>query len=107
MDVETLAALEGSIEKWERIVAGTGHDGGTTNCPLCQRFLMSTGTCAGCPVSQKTKSLGCFESPYARWVEFRKDHGNVRAISDFPEDAQIEATRLAQAELDFLKGLLP
>jgi hypothetical protein len=35
-----MKALDGSIEKWRKIVAGTGTDEGPDNCPLCQRYLV-------------------------------------------------------------------
>ena len=31
MDADTLRALRGSIEKWRRIVTGTGKDHGASN----------------------------------------------------------------------------
>ena len=43
MDKATREALLGSIEKWERIVAGTGEDRGTLNCPLCTKFYFEDG----------------------------------------------------------------
>jgi len=41
MDAETMAALKGSIAKWEAIVAGAGKDFGASNCPLCRKFLIA------------------------------------------------------------------
>jgi hypothetical protein len=119
MDAETLLALRGSIAKWEAIVAGTGIDGGSKNCPLCQKFNKeelgkryevdedgnSTDACEGCPVRDATGLDWCHGSPYraftdARW---RKVHETDEAF------AQRFALRgaHAQAELDFLKSLLP
>jgi hypothetical protein len=63
MDNQTLAALKGSIRKWENIAAGTGVDKGVFNCPLCKLFGAT--------------------------------HGDPERIA------------AAQAELDFLRSLLP
>ncbi len=41
MNNETLVALRGSIEKWEKIVGGSGVDGGIENCPLCKEFYIN------------------------------------------------------------------
>ena len=51
MDKATREALLGSIEKWRRIVAGTGEDLGWKNCPLCTMYYH--GGCEGCPVAEK------------------------------------------------------
>src|SRR5947209_6256825 len=52
MEAATLQALKGSIAKWEKIVAGTGADGGRADCPLCSLFYEYD--CAGCPVAAST-----------------------------------------------------
>ena len=54
MDTKTLTALKGSIAKWEAIVAGTGEDRGTENCPLCAAFYHHPKHCEGCPVERST-----------------------------------------------------
>ena len=61
MSPEVLAALRGSIEKWQGIVDGTVEDRGPMNCPLCLMFNPSViqgadraAGCAGCPVKLKT-----------------------------------------------------
>lgn len=96
MNAKTLKALKGSIEKWEKIVDGTGSDNGGENCQLCQMFL----SCDGCPVAEYTGDIGCHGSPWNKW----RDHFK----SDFPFYARGKKSRaLAQAELDFLKSLLP
>lgn len=109
MDQKTLTALQGSIEKWERIVAGTDIDRGGENCPLCKEFAdevdpVEDSFCYGCPVSAAVGQSECGGTPYAQfaqlvpWIAF----GESRGRATTPE--QIAA---AQAELDFLKGLLP
>lgn len=95
MDERTLAALKGSIAKWEAIVAGTGQDEGAANCPLCALFSHFVNPeaqrgCKGCPVQEETGLSGCDGSPYEECDEDR---------DDFKE--------MAAAELAFLKSLLP
>lgn len=86
MDDKTLEALKGSIKKWEGIVAGTIENQGALNCPLCQLFNTSD-ECDGCPVKERTGEDFCEGSPYYSYEQ--KVQGS------------------AQAELDFLKSLLP
>lgn len=84
MDPATLVALKGSIAKWEGIVAG-GPEG---DCPLCLMFFRGRpieDICVGCPVMERTGRRMCRGTPY--W-----DDTNPKQ---------------AQAELDFLKSLLP
>jgi len=85
MDAKTLEALKGSIAKWET-VRETLKQEGVTDCPLCQLFY--NNGCKGCPVSKKTRQINCCGTPFK---EFYKDPSVARA----------------QAELDFLKSLLP
>ena len=61
----TRTALEGSIRKWEKIVAGTGVDMADENCPLCQLFENCQDG-EGCPVDNETGD-GCAGSPYDDW----------------------------------------
>jgi hypothetical protein len=98
MDTRTLNALEGSIEKWQKIVERRGEDHGTANCPLCLRFI--SDTCEGCPVKDATGQGGCQGSPYAEWDTFMRNVG-VDHVFDS------ESLRLAQAELSFLISLHP
>lgn len=102
MPARTLEALKGSIAKWEAIVAGTGKDHGTSNCPLCAEFF--DDYCVGCPVRKKTGFSVCRQTPYKDWSSA------IRAkFSPFePATASTsELVALAQAELDFLRSLLP
>ena len=103
MNKETLKALEGSIEKWEKIVAGKELDLGWQNCPLCRRFLACIG---GCPVDIATRGAGCTRTPWTDWAIHHevahKDKKTMRVFKNCPE-----CKELAQAELDFLKSLLP
>lgn len=94
MNKRTLTALQGSITKWTKIVAGTTTDLGSDNCPLCKEFPL----CHECPVMKRTRMDECRNTPYIEW---ESEFGiNSRARSK-------RAKELAQAELDFLKSLLP
>ena len=86
MKKETRVALEGSIEKWEGIVAGTKLDAGIRNCPLCQLFYSKK--CFGCPIAKKSGCQECDNTPYD---EFRYK----------------ESKENAQKELNFLRLLRP
>lgn len=106
MDNETLKALRGSIAKWEAIVAGTETDKGAENCPLCQMFSPTyerlPDRCAGCPVRDETGIRGCVGSPYDTYSDLSDE---LNPESSDADRAAVKAA--AQAELDFLKSLLP
>jgi hypothetical protein len=96
MDEKTLIALKGSIAKWEGIVAGTVKDEGQDNCPLCQQFIDEG--CVACPVMGVTGHSGCWGSPYDDYAALEEGYGSE----------EYESVRdAAQAELDFLRSLLP
>ncbi len=78
-------ALQGSIKKWEGIVAGTVEDEGRINCPLCRLFIEEYD-CPACPVMVETKLFDCSGSPYA-------DYSDTHSVGD------------AKRELAFLKRL--
>ncbi len=96
MDEKTLTALKGSIAKWEGIVAGTVKDEGPDNCPLCKEFWHEG--CNGCPVMEATGNPSCDGTPYDDYASL--DDGEGSENYDSLESA-------AQAELDFLRSLLP
>jgi hypothetical protein len=97
VEAATLKALNGSITKWRRIVAGKLADGGHRNCPLCTLFF--DGGCRGCPVAAKTGKSACDDTPYRdQWVVVAGE--GLKAIEP-------EAIAAAQAELDFLISLRP
>lgn len=106
MDARTLKALEGSIEKWAAIAAGTDSNQGPYNCPLCMMFnecmidedYAGKPQCDGCPVKESTGQAGCQGTPYQRYEEAEDFDSNM------DED---DMKKLAQEELDFLKSLLP
>jgi hypothetical protein len=74
MNADTLVALKGSIAKWEAIVAGTGHDDGCENCPLCGMFANGYREddlpgCTGCPVAEAAGTSCCNNTPYDNYDE--------------------------------------
>lgn len=98
MAPEVLEALQGSIAKWERIVAGTGKDHGVDDCPLCQMFNTESAAyrpCRGCPVYEKSGRSLCSSTPYSDF-SYAKRNANKAGMAF-----------AAEAELDFLKSLLP
>ena len=98
MKAATLKALKGSIDKWKKIVAGTGVDNGAANCPLCNLFVDSE--CKGCPVAAKVKDYTCCSTPWIDWVLLHS-YG-------MPHKAKTAKQKTAaKAELKFLRSLLP
>jgi hypothetical protein len=102
MNQKVRKALEGSIKKWEKIVNGTGVDRGVENCPLCKIFY-DTSSCVGCPVYEKTGAKDCLRTPYTAWMQ----HHWENQYDDNFKVFDSKSTHLAQAELTFLKSLLP
>ncbi len=98
-DPLVVEAIEGSIQKWESILASTGKDEGGKNCPLCQNI----SGCDECPIRKKTGRSQCGKTPYAKWCSHQqKEHGVLN-------DRQIlcpECAKLAYEEVMFLKELL-
>ena len=108
MKATTHKALLGSIEKWEKIVARTGGDESTSNCPLCAVFYEEVNdefpdACAGCPVSTKTGKPYCDGSPYAAWAKIKYDE--EKSPHPWLADSD-KSRRAAKLELAFLKRLL-
>ncbi len=96
MDDITRAALEGSILKWEGIVAGIMKDEGRDNCPLCDLYWSLD--CSGCPVKARSGHAFCENTPYSHYV--RVAHADLFNIG--MSDLVVSA---AQEELDFLRSL--
>jgi hypothetical protein len=89
MNKLTLKALKGSIAKWEAIVAGTGKDEGSRNCPLCKRFsdLGCTKRSEQCPVKIKTGYGNCLGTPYYDTLDIKRDERELAFLrSLLPED---------------------
>jgi hypothetical protein len=117
MEPATRVALEGSIKKWADIVAGTGYDGMSGNCPLCQYAHgwwddenddAELDECHACPVYQRTGATDCGDTPYTDWVNHLRIRHNLRMWfgDDTKRTVQCDECRiLAQQELDFLISL--
>jgi hypothetical protein len=115
MNPDTLTALQLAIKKWERIVDGTEADLGAQNCALCRRFNERTVThdCKTewelCPVYKESGEDNCANTPYTAWNNAQNKEGRIlwswtsqNRKADTPH-----LVALAQAELDFLRSLLP
>jgi len=95
MDSVTKKALQGSIEKWEKVVSGeisAREATNSINCPLCRLFSKGLALCISCPVWEDTCLSECKGTPF---VEFSRAW----------LDGSTNLTKLAQAELDYLKNL--
>jgi hypothetical protein len=101
MDARTREALEASIKHWEANVAAEKPEDfhyGPDHCALCREFR--DDGCYGCPVRKKTGEGCCFNTPYG--IAERAGKQWIAGV------AGREACILpAQAELDFLRSLLP
>lgn len=102
MDTKTAEALEGSIEKWEKIVRGEGKDEYNENCPLCKEFKLTLTQCGDCPVNNRNSRDGCTGTPWTAWDKHQK-----KSHSDSPYRVIMctDCKDLAQQEVDFLKSL--
>lgn len=120
MNVETLAALKGSIRKWECIRDQKVNDWGVNNCPLCQLFNNNNDDkceqidCVGCPVYEKTKKEDCGDTPYKKFTQWLYKSEGIPYNFGHYHTALIRNTKLvgelkqlAQDEIDFLISLLP
>lgn len=99
MSKRALAALEGSIQKWERVVATGAFGVGPEGCMLCQLYNHHVtrknhrDACSPvCPVRADTGSNFCAGSPYEYYES---------AWDDYPADCKAAAV----AERDYLKML--
>lgn len=109
MDARTLKALKASIAKWQRNVAAKIPGEAKTqaqDCPLCKLFF--DDHCKGCPVAAGTGMGCCGDSPYEpamdAWYDWRNAVWEER---DDEEERRLAWAEAAQAEVDFLKSLLP
>jgi hypothetical protein len=110
MDADTLEALRASIRHWEANATAEHNWSaaiGAQDCPLCQKFLAANpgGYCAGCPVAIRANQPGCTGTPYVAarqaytsWYHARKDEAT---------SARNAFHTAVQAEIEFLKSLLP
>jgi hypothetical protein len=99
MTPKVLAALNGSIKKWEDLVVSGDHGGDPSDCPLCGLFNNAPDTtpedCIGCPVFEHTGKKYCAGTPCARHVTDRAD------------SSETIRRRSALREVLFLRSLLP
>jgi len=96
MDEITLAALKGSVTKWERICNNIGCDYGGEDCPLCQEFR-----CEDCPVAHYTRKMQCKNTPYAEWITH-----HIECHPGFDRRIYCSTCQeIAEKELHFLRGL--
>lgn len=97
-------ALEASIKHWEKnrdVLTPSDVSYSPENCALCQLFFYGhPNRCIGCPIRGRTGRPLCEDTPYEDAVNARNDWKNGYASQ---EDFQAAA----QAEVDFLKSLLP
>jgi hypothetical protein len=104
MDEVTKKALEESIAKWEQNVEYAKISEfdkiqiSWKDCPLCSLYYNQEDNCVGCPVYNNTGRRRCLNTPYHDVVSYIK---TTRTCS-----AHI-ITKACQAEVDFLKSLLP
>ena len=101
MDAKTKEALLASIKHWEENLAAESPEQASVdgeNCALCQTFT----NCRSCPVFFSTGLPQCENTPYylARVALQRWKFAQMPAQKKVWEEA-------AQAEIDFLKSLLP
>lgn len=101
MRISTLSAIQASVAHWERMQANwpeSAESPDVDECALCQLFYNSTHwdhCCYSCPIFNVTGQRFCIGTPY---------HAAARAF-DGADAAAWQAA--AQAEIDFLKSLLP
>ena len=115
MNKKTLKALNGSIQHWEQIIEGSEDENGIHNCSLCIFFYYRLGNykfCEGCPVEEKTGKSNCYGSPYWKWFKIFQsdadfDENLPRKWQNLSKKFQKKAILAAEAELKFLKSLLP
>jgi hypothetical protein len=104
VDQEMLDAIDGSIRKWEDILAGRKEDRGTGNCPLCQNYHVTPGflePCKNCPVMGDSGAKCCDGTPYKAWKEHHDSFHN-----DLPRTIRCEqCAMLAYKELEYLRGM--
>lgn len=105
MDERTLEALKKSIEKWENVAYYGGDDRGINNCALCMEFRVGffSTFCVKCPVCIKTHTKYCYRTPFEDWMNHQEKYHGSLTNKVWCE----ECKKLAIAELQFLKSLLP
>jgi hypothetical protein len=101
-----IVLVEGSITKWQNVVAGKEAGHYWKNCPCCCIYLdneyAENEKCNRCPIAEKSEQQLCKKTPFADYVAHAD--GEDWFILD-GEDAK-EGLRLANLELQYLKDLL-
>jgi len=104
ISAEGLQALDGSIVKWQDIVAGDAIDKGDEDCPLCRHYRHNRtnmqANCDECPVSIDTGESLCQGSPYDQWLDatgYGADYEQANTNS--------KSMKAAVSELEYLKEL--
>lgn len=112
----TIEAIKESIRLWE--IKREASDPseiklGADNCPLCKLYRTfdddCVQSCAGCPVYLKTGEIGCKGTPYSeaagKKTAWMMTPMTICGIEFYA--AKDKWQEAAQAEIDFLKSLLP
>jgi hypothetical protein len=94
--MDKIKIMEASVEKWNRIIAGEGSDGGVVDCPPCRIFYVLV--CFGCPIAEYTGIKFCKGTPYPEWHNHQiKEHDKFKKKIYCPE-----CLRLATEMRDFM-----
>ena len=111
MDEQTLTALEASIKHWEENInkrSPIDCNFGIDSCALCRMFWrIEHDSCHSCPVFQKTGLRACRGTPYSAAYQAREKWYTARCARKPSRAYRDEWRRAAQAEVDFLRSLLP
>jgi hypothetical protein len=115
MSPDILAALQASIEAWEKKAKATDYHSirlGTDGCPLCQLLFDKDhpdGICGGCPVFERSGEDNCRKTPYGAVRVARYDwYDAINAANRKATARAIAAFQTAaRDEVAFLKSLLP
>lgn len=101
-------ALDGSIEKWEKIDKKDGADQSGGNCPLCNMYT-DREACSMCPVKKKTGKQGCLDTPYEDWTIHQRKYHKDENDKIIPWSGYValcpECHAIARREVNFLKSL--
>lgn len=104
MKPEMLAALKESIKHWEENATDDGTEIyiDVAHCALCKALRIGNGGCGDCPVYVAVG--GCTNSPWFAVSDHLVKH---HTSAYYTKHKCSECSRLAKAELEFLKSLLP
>jgi hypothetical protein len=95
--------MEASVEKWNKIIAGKGADGGVYDCPPCRIFYFLI--CTGCPIAGYTGNKFCKGSPYPRWYWHQLEvHDKIRRKVYCPECLKL-ATEMRDFMIEIVEHL--